>query len=112
MPFSLTNAPAVFQAMINDVLGDFLDQFIYVYLDNISIYSPDLDIHKRHISQVLKRLLDIHLYVKEEKSEFHTDTISFLGFIVAPGRVQMDLAKVGVVAERPTPEGSAVSWVC
>lgn len=35
MPFGLTNAPAVFQAMINEVLGDFIDQFVYVYLDDI-----------------------------------------------------------------------------
>jgi len=35
MPFGLTNAPAKFQAMINNVLRDFLDHFVYVYLDNI-----------------------------------------------------------------------------
>ena len=45
MPFGLTNAPAVFQAMINDVLRDFLDHFVYVYLDDILIYSPDLETH-------------------------------------------------------------------
>lgn len=43
----LTNAPAVFQAMINDVLRDFLDNFVYDYLDDILIYSPDLDTHQR-----------------------------------------------------------------
>uniref|UniRef100_A0A3B4U1I2 ribonuclease H n=1 Tax=Seriola dumerili TaxID=41447 RepID=A0A3B4U1I2_SERDU len=73
MPFGLTNAPAVFQAMINDVLRDFLDQFVYVYLDDILIYSSDLNTHKHHVCQVLKRLLDNHLYVKAEKSEFHAD---------------------------------------
>ena len=46
MPFGLTNAPAVFQAMINDVLRDFLDQFVYVYLDDILIYSPDIATHQ------------------------------------------------------------------
>ena len=104
MPFGLTNAPAVFQAMINEVLRDFLDQFVYVYLDDILIYSRDLDTHRRHVSQVLQRLLDNHLYVKAEKSEFHANTVSFLGFIVAPGRVQMDPAKVSAVVEWPTPD--------
>lgn len=46
MPFGLTNVPAVFQAMINDLLRDFIDQFVYVYLDNILIYSSDLDSHR------------------------------------------------------------------
>ena len=104
MPFGLTNAPAVFQAMINDVLRDFLDHFIYVYLDDILIYSPNLATHQDHVNQVLKRLLDNHLYVKAENSVFHAETVSLLGFIVGPGRVQMDPAKVSAVAEWPTPD--------
>ena len=103
MPFGLTNAPAVFQAMIIDVLRDFFDKFVYVYLDDILIYSPDFATHKNHVNQVLQRLLDNHLYVKAEKSEFHVSTVSFLGFIVAPGRVEMDPAKISAVAEWPTP---------
>ena len=104
MPFGLTNAPAVFQAMINDVLLDFLYKFVYVYLDDIWIYSPDLVSHRLHVSQVLQRLLDNHLYVKAEKGEFHVNTVSFLGFIVAPRRVEMDPAKVSAVAKWPTPD--------
>ena len=52
---------------------------------------------------------------KQEKSVFHAKTVSFLGFIVAPGRVQMDLAKVSAVAEWPTPDshnGSAILGIC
>ena len=91
MPFGLTSAPAVFQAMINDVLRDFLDHFVYVYLDDILIYSPDPDTHHNHVTQVLKRLLENHLCVKAEKSVFHADTVPFLGFIVAPESNSWDL---------------------
>lgn len=42
MPFGLTNAPAVFQALINDVLRDMLDKFVFVYLDDILIFSHSL----------------------------------------------------------------------
>ncbi len=38
MPFGLSNSPAVFQALINDMLRDMVDQFIYVYLDDILIF--------------------------------------------------------------------------
>ncbi len=44
MPFGLTNAPAVFQNLVNDVLGDMLHWSVFVYLDNILIFSPDLKI--------------------------------------------------------------------
>ena len=90
--------------MIDDILRDFIDQFVYVYLDDILLYSPDLATHQDQVTQVFKRLLDNHLYVKAKKSVFHADTVSFLGFIVAPGRVQMDPAKVSAVAEWPTPD--------
>ncbi|KAK3559268.1 hypothetical protein QTP86_009932 [Hemibagrus guttatus] len=67
MPFGLTNAPAVFQALINDILRDMLDQFVFVYLDDILIFSSSLQEHVIHVSKVLRRLLDNHLYVKPEK---------------------------------------------
>uniref|UniRef100_A0A8C7WWZ3 Gypsy retrotransposon integrase-like protein 1 n=1 Tax=Oryzias sinensis TaxID=183150 RepID=A0A8C7WWZ3_9TELE len=104
MPFGLTNVPAVFQAMINDILRDFLDHFVYVYLDDILIYSPDPDTHVAHVSAVLKRLLDNNLYVKAEKSEFHVSTVAFLGFIVSAGTVEMDPAKVSAVTDWPSPD--------
>ncbi len=45
IPFGLSNAPAVFQALVNDVLRDMLDQFTYVYLDDILIFSHSLQEH-------------------------------------------------------------------
>jgi len=81
------NAPAVFQAIINDVLRDFLNQVVYVYLNNIFIYSTDLDTHKHHAKSL--SIFSTTTCMSKQKSEFHADTIFFLGFIVAPGRVQM-----------------------
>lgn len=39
MPFGLTNTPAVFQALGNDVLRDMLNQFVFVYLNDILIFT-------------------------------------------------------------------------
>ncbi len=59
MPFGLTNA--VFQALINDVLRDMLNQFVFVNLDDILIFSGSLEEHEGHVRRVLKRLLDSSL---------------------------------------------------
>lgn len=67
MPFGLTNMPVVFQAMINNVLRDFLSQFVHVYLDDILIFSSDLDSHVSHVCQVLQQLLENQLHVKSRK---------------------------------------------
>ncbi len=103
MPFGLTNAPAVFQALINDVLRDMLNQFVFVYLDDILIFSGSLEEHEGHVSRVLQRLLDNHLYVKPEKCEFHVTQAQFLGFIITPGHVEMEPKKVEAVLNWPIP---------
>ena len=103
MPFGLTNAPGVFQALVNDVLRDFLNRFVFVYLDDILIFSQNTSDHVSHVRQVLQRLLENKLYVKAEKCEFHVSTVSFLGFIVEKGQIRADPGKVRAVAEWPTP---------
>lgn len=103
MPFGLTNAPAVFQALINDVLRDFLDRFVFVYLDDILIFSKTLAEHHSHVRAVLQRLLENRLYAKAEKCEFHLTSVSFLGYILAGGQVKTDPAKVKAVTDWPVP---------
>ena len=56
MPFGVTNAPAQFMNMMNDLLGEYLDRFVLVFLDDILIYSATLDQHTEHVRQVLQRL--------------------------------------------------------
>ncbi len=103
MPFGLTNAPAVFQAFINDVLRDMLNRFVFVYLDDILIFSPSPEEHIQHVRQVLQRLLENKLYVKPEKCEFHAQSVNFLGYVIAQGQLQPDPAKIKAVAEWPIP---------
>ena len=94
MPFGLTNAPGVFQALVNDLLRDMLNTFVFVYLDDILIFSRNLEEHVTHVWSVLRRLLENSLYVKAEKCEFHAPSVSFLGYIIAKDNLRMDPAKV------------------
>ena len=101
MPFGLTNAPAVFQTLVNDVLRDFINIFVVVYLDDILVTE-----HTRHVRQVLQRLLENRLFVKVEKCVFSTDSVEFLGHILEEGRVRADPKKIRGVEEWPRPTES------
>lgn len=99
MPFGLANAPAVFQALVNDVLRDMLDQFVFVYMDDILLFSLDEQTHIQHVHQILQRLLNHQLFVKTEKCGFYVPSVSFLGFVVSGSSIQMDPAKVSAVVD-------------
>lgn len=98
LPFGLNNAPAVFQALVNDVLRDLINRFVFVYLDDILIFSSSLQAHTQHVRQVLQRLLENQLFVKVEKCEFHSKSVTFLGYVISADGVEAGPAKVRAVA--------------
>jgi hypothetical protein len=103
MPFGLTNAPASIQHFINDVLWPYLDIFITTYLDDILIYSDNLDKYCIYVQKVLQALSDADLHLKPEKCEFHWQDVKYLGFIILTDGTKIDPTKVTTIQEWPTP---------
>ncbi len=103
MPYGLSNSPSIFQNFMNEIFRDMLHRFVLIYIDDILIYSPDITEHHRHVTQVLQRLRQHHLFLKAEKCEFHKTTIHFLGYIITPTGVQMDPKKNDAVRSWPRP---------
>ena len=56
MSFGLCNAPATFQNLMNEVFKDMTDDFVVIYLDDILIFSKNVDEHTIHLREVLQRL--------------------------------------------------------
>lgn len=67
MSFGLTNAPTVFMDLMNTVFRAPLDKFVVVFIDDILVYSPDEDIHAKHLRIVLSILREKQLYAKFNK---------------------------------------------
>ena len=104
MFFGLTNSPATFQTMMNDIFMDMISEgVVVVYLDDILIFTKDLDEHRRITQRVLRRLAEHELYLRPEKSEFEKTRIEYLGLVISENRVEMDPVKVAGVAEWPKP---------
>ncbi len=64
MPFGLNNALATFQRLINKILRQYIGKFMQVYLDDVIIYSNNLDEHKRYIKVVFEKIRKANLKLK------------------------------------------------
>jgi len=103
MLFGLTNTPAAFQRFMNDIFSDLLDVCMVIYLDDILIYSDNIDEHREYVKEVLRRLRRYNLFTSEKKSFFHQDKVEFLGFIISPDSITMDLSKIQTILDWPVP---------
>jgi len=82
MSFELKNILVTFQRLINDILREYLNDFIIIYLDNILIYSDNLEMHHKHMYKVLTKLNEQAMYVKKLKSRFKIKKIQFLKYVI------------------------------
>jgi len=104
MPFGLTNAPAAFQRFVNTIFADMLDVCVVMYLDDILIYSEDMESHQQHVREVLRRLRLHGLFAKPEKCEFHSDSVEYLGYHLSPDGLTMSPDKIQTISDWPEPQ--------
>ena len=91
------NIPAIFQKRINSVLGEYLDEFIIAYLDNIIIYFNSKEEHFQYIKWVLQRLTNKKMLVAIKKYEFYIIKTKFYGFIIKLKKLSIDPKKIKVI---------------
>jgi hypothetical protein len=104
MFFGLTNSPATFQTMMNELFQELINEgCVVVYIDDILIFTETLEEHRRVVERVLEILQRNNLYLKAEKCEFEKLLIEYLGLIISQGHIEMDPVKVEGVARWPVP---------
>jgi len=83
MFFGLTNLPATFQAMMNDILRDLIDtRDIAAFMDDVLVETEDKEKHNEIVEEVLKRMEESDLYIKPEKCVWKVKEIDFLGLVM------------------------------
>jgi hypothetical protein len=94
MSFGLTNAPAHFMYLVNSIFMVELDKFVVVFIDDILIYSKNVEEHEGHLRIVLQWLWDYQLYAKFNKCEFWLGEVRFHGHVISEDRISVDPGKV------------------
>ena len=111
MFFGITNSPATFQALMNSLFANLIAKGkVAVYLDDILIFTKELEEHCKIVKEVLQGLKKNDLYLCPEKCEFEQEQIEYLGLIIREGEVKMDPTKVAAVRDWPTPRNLRDVW--
>jgi len=100
MFFGMTNSPATFQTMMNDIFRTLIAKgIVVVYLDDILIFTRTEEEHERAVQRVLEVLAEHKSFLHPEKCEFHRKEIKYLGLVILENKVAMDPVKVARVCD-------------
>jgi len=105
MFFGLTNSPATFQAMINELLRDLINTGkVVAFIDDIIVETEEEEGHDKLVTEIIKRLKENDLYVKLEKYKWKVEEIEFLGVVIGLKGIKIEEEKVKGVLNWPTPK--------
>ena len=100
--FGLTNSPATFQAMMNELLRDLINTGkVATFIDDVIIGTEMEEGHDELVAEVIRRLEANDLYVKPEKCKWKVREVGFLGVVIGPEEIKMEKEKVRGVLEWP-----------
>jgi len=104
MFFGITNSPATFQAMMNEILRDMINEGkVAAFVDNVLVGTEMEEGHDEIVEEVLRRLEENNLYVKPEKCAWKVRKIGFLEVVIEPSGIEMEKEKVDKVLSWPEP---------
>jgi len=95
MFFGMTNLPATFQAMMNEILRDLINEGkVAAFVDDVLVETETEKGHDEIVEEILKRLEENNLYIKPEKCVWKARKIGFLGVVIGPNGIEMEAEKV------------------
>ena len=104
MFFGITDSPAMFQAMMNEILRDMINEGkVAVFVDDVLVGTEMEKGHDKIVEEVLRRLEENGLYVKPEKCVWKVKKIGFLGVVIGFSGIEIEKEKVDRVLSWPEP---------
>jgi len=107
MFFGMTNSPVTFQAMMNEILRDLInEEKVAAFVDDVLVETETEteEGHDKIVKEILRRLEENDLYIKPEKCIWKVRKIGFLGVVIEPNGVKMEEEKVDGVLSWPEPK--------
>ncbi|GJV30889.1 reverse transcriptase domain-containing protein [Tanacetum coccineum] len=103
MPFGLSNAPGTFQWCMMAIFHDMIEETMEVFMDDFSVFGDSFSSCLSHLDKMLKRCEKTNLVLNWEKCHFMVKEGIVLGHKISKFRIEVDRAKVDVIAKLPHP---------
>ena len=103
MPYGLCNAPATFQHLMQNCLGELNLTYALIYLDDVIVYSKTEDEHLVRLHTVLERFMENSLKLKPSNSNFFRTEINYLGHKVSMAGMKPDTEGLKGIAKITPP---------
>jgi len=104
MFFGMTNSPATFQGMMNEILRNMINEGrVVAFVDDVLIGTETEEGHDTIVEEVLRRLEENDLYMKPEKCAWKVQKVNFLGVIMGQGKIEIEEDKMAGMLNWPAP---------
>jgi len=102
MFFRMTNSPATFQVIMNEILRDLINEGkVAAFVDDVLVGTETEEGHDEIVEEILRRLEENDLYVKPEKCVWKARKIGFLGVVIGPNGIEMEKEKIDRILSWP-----------
>ena len=102
LPMGLTNAPAVFMQTMADICRDL--KFVKIFIDDLLVFSNTVEEHEEHLRQLMERLAEHKIQLKESKAKWFQKSVKFLGHVVSADGIKPQSAKVEAIKQWQPPK--------
>ena len=100
MFFRLTNSPATFQAIMNEILRDLINTGkVASFIDDIIVGTEEEEEHNEIVEEVIRRMEENNLYMKLEKCKWKIREVEFLEVVIGRDGIKMEEEKVRTVLD-------------
>lgn len=106
MPFGLTSAPATFQRVMTTILQDYIGDFVYVFIDDIIIFSKTQQDHANHLRLVFEACMKYNLRLKKKKCYFCRQEVEYLGHTISINGILPNGRNTEKVQNMPKPRNA------
>lgn len=103
MPFGLTNSPATYQRLMENILADLNLKVCCVFIDDVIIFGKTFEEHLHNIQLVFNKIKEATLKIAPSKCQFFKRKVKFIGHIVSERGIEIDTEKTDKVVNWPKP---------